>query len=263
MKIACIGDIHLIDPVDPRRERVADRSFFIDGQASLRRLFNRLNVMKPDHVIFLGDLVDWASPENIAYAAAFLKQLEVPWSALPGNHDYTNPDLKNNADLLAGRALAELWADHGIDFSNRSIDCGDFAVHLFDNSIGHIEPEALDWLDAALNKQAFNFLCQHVPLDLPVVRACIQQLAPQRNLEHYTCSAHASLFDSHLRGRVQGLASGHVHMSASLQHDQCALFLCNVGIDLQDPHRGESALSSATLLGFDGERFSAEQLFAD
>ena len=262
-RIACVGDIHLINPDDPRQDLVEQRSFFIAGQESLRQLFRRLEQSDVDHVIFLGDIVDWASDANMRYAADFLQQLQLPWSAVPGNHDYQNPE--RGTGQLHGRDLRQRWLDYDIDFSTRCIDAGDFSVHLLDNALSFVEEADLETFANNLHQRPFNVVCQHVPLDLPPIRAAINAQAPGRDFNKYVCSPQPDLFHDYYQGQVQAVVSGHVHMH-DIVHTQgetvqpCAHYLCNVGIDLHDSNRNESCVASACMLTFSGERFEHSML---
>lgn len=258
MRIACIGDVHLINPEDPNQEQRAARSFFIDGQASLRRLLQTINNSDIDHVIFLGDLVDWASRENIAYARAFIKELQCACHVLPGNHDF-----QGTVDGLRGRELRQLWQEVGIDMTNTAIDCGCFSLILLDNSIGTLEAETVPWLREQLARHPWNVVCQHVPLDLPEIRDCIRKAAPGRNFNKYVLSSYPSLFADCYQGRVQLTLNGHVHMQGAVMTEGCEHRLCQVGIDLYDPGREETARASATLFTFNGSGFDCSIMYAD
>ena len=256
MELAFIGDIHLINPQDARQDLVEKRSFFIEGQPSLLELIKTLEQRAVDRIIFLGDIVDWASPDNIAFAANILKEIKVPWSIAPGNHDYQNPN--SETDPRKGLELRAMWQEHGISMGEDKIDCGPFNLFLVDNATGIISDESLAWLKTELNEKPYNIVAQHVPLDLPSIRESIKAVTPNRNLEHYTCSKHTNLFEDYYKGRVQAVLTGHVHMSDIVQIDDCTNYLCNVGIKLSDPNRVEEAQCTARLLRFNDGVFESE-----
>ena len=258
MIIACVGDIHLIDPSDPDQDRVRQRHFFIDGQNSLKRLFKQLAAQQVDHIIFLGDIVDWVSPHNIAYAAEFLRILTIPWSTLPGNHDYQIPAIDDGQ-----HDLPQLWQAHGFNMHSQLIDADQFNIFLVDNARGYADSDTHAWLDKCLNKKEHNIICQHVPTDLPEIRESIHSIAPNRNLDHYTCSKDPGLFHNIYQNRVSAIVSGHVHMTDTLTINQCTHYLCPLGIDVDDPGRKEQACSSALLLHLDDTKMYAERLFAN
>lgn len=263
-RIACVGDIHLINPDDPRQDLVEQRSFFIAGQESLRQLFQRLEQSDVEHVIFLGDIVDWVSDANMRYAADFLQQLSLPWSAVPGNHDYQNPE--RSSGQLHGRDLRQRWLDYGFDFSTRCIDAGDFSVHLLDNALSFVEEAELATFARHLEQKPFNVVCQHVPIDLPEIRTAIHAQAPDRDFNKYVCSPQPDLFKDYYQGQVQAVVSGHVHMSDIVHTttddaQACTHYLCNVGIDMHDRNRNESCAASACMVTFHGSGFEQNWLY--
>ncbi|NRA39363.1 MAG: metallophosphoesterase [Planctomycetes bacterium] len=265
MRIACIGDIHLIDKDEPHQGMVKTRAFFMPGQKSLLELFKKLENSDIDLVVFLGDLVDWASEENISFALKLLSHLSIPWKAVPGNHDFAiaHADItqkENRFATTAHRKYRTLWQKHNISMENQFIDCGEFGLVLLDNSMSNIEEQDLQWLDAQLNIKKHNMVCQHVPLSLPEIDSCIHSIAPNRHLSKYTCSAHPDLYHSHYENRVQAVLSGHVHIDASVTTGDCTHHLCNVGISMNDPGRNEDAVASATIISFADGCFHRELL---
>ncbi len=262
MRIACIGDIHLISKDDPHSDQVENRKFFIPGQKALIKLFGLLQEQDIDLVIFLGDLVDWGSDTNIDFALNFLSMLKIPWKAVPGNHDLVRPADKDSFEAIKNREHRQFWQNKGLSMDNEWIDCDDFGICLVDNALSDFEESTMNWLDEHLNKKNINLVCQHVPLDLPEIRECIHSAAPNRPLDHYTCSNNKDIFSSHYQGRVQAVASGHVHMSGTVTVEGCTHHLCNVGIELKDTNRRETAPCSARILTFNGSGFDLEMIYA-
>lgn len=63
-----------------------------DSAEALRRTVETINAKRPhlngiDCVIVTGDLTDHGTPEEYAHFAALMEGLELPWLAVPGNHD--------------------------------------------------------------------------------------------------------------------------------------------------------------------------------
>jgi 3',5'-cyclic AMP phosphodiesterase CpdA len=59
---------------------------------------------RPDFVIISGDLVDPPSKEAYDHLLALLSSLEIPFAAVPGNHD--------DPDLMRPPKLIEFWRFH-------------------------------------------------------------------------------------------------------------------------------------------------------
>lgn len=258
MLVACVGDLHLVSDRDPHEGLRRSRAFFAAGYPSLIRLLDRLNARRPDLVVFLGDLVDWLSEENIVFALDVLSHLQVPWLAVPGNHDLAVPSAGP-----ADRRHAALWRRHGVEFADRHLDAGGFGLVLLDDSLSDVTPTSADWLDRQLARTPCNLVCQHVPLDIPGIRAHIGAAAPGRDLAKYTCSGNPGLWASHYRGRVQAVCNGHVHLGGIVRSDGCEHHLCTLALSMTDPGRGESTQATATLLRCADGRFASELLVAE
>ena len=66
MKIAVLGDVHLIAGDDPYKNLHGRREFFKSCWPSFQSLLKKVNDESPDLTILLGDLVDWFSSENLS-----------------------------------------------------------------------------------------------------------------------------------------------------------------------------------------------------
>lgn len=80
-----ITDTHIVAPGALAYERS-------DTALALRRAVATVNEKLPrlegiDCVIVTGDLTDHGTPEEYAHFAAIMADLDLPWLALPGNHD--------------------------------------------------------------------------------------------------------------------------------------------------------------------------------
>jgi hypothetical protein len=82
MLIAQISDLH----IKPAGQFAYRR---IDTAAALARCIKELNrfVPRPDLVVISGDLVDAPSKKAYDNLVALLSSLEIPFAAVPGNHD--------------------------------------------------------------------------------------------------------------------------------------------------------------------------------
>src|SRR4051812_1790454 len=80
--IAQISDLHV--------KRSGQKAYGrVDTAAALERCVAHLVQMKPrpDFVVISGDLVDAGDPEEYAYLKSLLGPLDLPFAAIPGNHD--------------------------------------------------------------------------------------------------------------------------------------------------------------------------------
>lgn len=59
---------------------------------SLGKSVNLLNALKPEYMMFLGDIVQETTPSDIENLKSFVAQLQFPVFNAPGNHELVNPE---------------------------------------------------------------------------------------------------------------------------------------------------------------------------
>ena len=84
--IAQISDLHITPPGVLAYGRV-------DTAAALTRSIDTLNQLspQPDLVVISGDIANSALPEEYERAKTLLEKLQMPFAAIPGNHDRRIP----------------------------------------------------------------------------------------------------------------------------------------------------------------------------
>jgi 3',5'-cyclic AMP phosphodiesterase CpdA len=191
--IAQISDLHIKPP-----GRLAYGK--VDTAAALTRCVEALNAFapRPDLVVISGDLADTPTAEEYDYLKRLLAPLEIPFVAIPGNHDSRAlmRDAFPQAPFPAEGALNQLCAVGGLD------------VVLLDSSVhgkpdGMLEPSTLQWLDATLtgsDRPALLFL-HHPPFRTGIWHMDRQNLLNTGEL--------AAIVGKHPRVRL--VAAGHVH----------------------------------------------------
>jgi len=223
MRIAVLGDLHLISEADPDLELRRVRTFFSDGLPAMRRLMTWLNTLALDAVFSVGDVIDWHSEHNIILALEVLSQLRCPWHMTPGNHDLQYP--KQGAppgsyqlhppDTYRAEAIAR-WKSHGIELGRRRIGFSDADVLLVDSASSRIADESMDWLREQPRR---SILLTHVPLDTPAIRSFIRAREPDRNCEVYTQSGSPEVSARCVQGRIAHVVTGHLHFPGTLTQD--------------------------------------------
>lgn len=219
MSIALVSDPHLIAP-DDEHDRRNERERFASAWPSFRSMLRRLNE-EADRVVVLGDLVDYYSAANRAFALDLLADLEVPWHLTPGNHDLQvrPPPGEEEATDRDVDWAREGWAEADVTLANRVLDAGDLRLLLVESALSEVPEGTGAWLDDHLSTDRHCVVCTHVPLDTPEVVEAITDVDPDRDLEKYVQRGSPELFDRHLRGRVDAVFSGHLHFPAEADVD--------------------------------------------
>lgn len=139
-----ITDTHIVSP----GELAYGRS---DTAEALRRAVATINAKLPllegiECAIITGDLTDHGTPEEYAHFAAIMTELDLPWQAVPGNHD-------RREALREAFASADWMPTDGPIHWVR--DFGPFSLIGLDTLLegahhGELSPEGEEFLDAAL-----------------------------------------------------------------------------------------------------------------
>ena len=138
--IAQISDLHI------KRPGVLAYNC-VDTAAALTRCVAELNRFspRPDLVVISGDLADTPTAEEYAHLKTLLAPLQIPFAAIPGNHD-------GRALLRAAIPQDGAPAQGALNLA-RAV--GELDVLLVDSSTpganyGTLDAATLDWLDATL-----------------------------------------------------------------------------------------------------------------
>ncbi|MGJ4904036.1 phosphodiesterase [Bradyrhizobium sp. HKCCYLS2058] len=192
--IAQISDLHIKAP-----GRLAYRR--VDTARALARCIMELNRFAPklDLVVISGDLADTPSPAEYDHLKDLLAGLEIPFAAVPGNHD--------SRELM--RAAFPGAAHEQSAPLNQHVELAGLDLLLLDSSVpghphGELDEASLQWLDARLStsseRPALLFL-HHPPFTTGIWHMDRQNL---RNADDL-----AAILARH--PRVQLIGCGHVH----------------------------------------------------
>lgn len=195
MLIAQISDTHILAPDsdEPSAELRAE---------CLRRAVADVNSQHPDVVIFTGDTVQHAQPEEYARLRALLAPLEAPVYLVPGNRD--------DNDTLRAAFSDKGYLPASGEFLHYEIDEHDLRLVAIDSTAsgerkGRFCPERQARLEAVLSEQperATLLFIHHPPFDVD---------------DHYTGGyrhpEEAAALERIVAGNSQivGLLCGHVH----------------------------------------------------
>ena len=211
--IAQISDLH----ITPAGALAYGR---VDTAAALTRAIDTINRMspRPDLVVISGDTANSALPEEYERASSLLGDLQMPFAAIPGNHDRRIPMRRALPDPSYGAAESALNAMRSI---------GEVDVLLIDSTVpgaahGELDAATLAWLDSALaasaTRPALLFL-HHPPFDTGIVYTDAIRL---RNADTL-----AALLKRHPRTLL--VAAGHVHRAAQTVFAGISATICPAG----------------------------------
>ncbi|NLO83636.1 MAG: metallophosphoesterase [Clostridiales bacterium] len=173
MKIAVLGDLHFVSPVDIFRKALADRAHFSNAWPSFKKLIPIIRNESPDMVVSLGDIVDWYSDENRDFAIELMEELKVSWCLTPGNHDFSMYKFEDDGcspihiheDKAYSVTLAG-WKQRDIKVNNSVIDAGDIGIILMNSALRVMEPGTEKWLlksTIGFKKKFFLLICLWMP----------------------------------------------------------------------------------------------------
>ena len=211
--IAQISDLHITPPGALAYGR-------IDTAAALTRAIDTINRIspRPDLVVISGDIANSALPEEYERASSLLGDLQMPFAAIPGNHDRRIPMRRAMPDPSYGAAESALNAMRSV---------GEIDVLLIDSTVpgaahGELDATTLAWLDSALaasaTRPALLFL-HHPPFNTGIVYTDAIRL---RNAD-----ALAALLKRHPRTLL--VAAGHVHRAAQTVFAGISATICPAG----------------------------------
>ena len=193
--VAQISDLHV--------KRLGEVAYdHVDTATALARCIEELNRFSPPPsvVVISGDLVDTPTAEEYDHLKILLASLEIPFLAIPGNHD---------ARTLMRAALPDQPYAQSNGALNIVSRCGYLDLVLIDSSVpgepyGELDTTTLTWLEAALavstTRPALVFL-HHPPFITGIDHMDRQNLRNAPEL--------AAVLLRHERARL--VASGHVH----------------------------------------------------
>ncbi len=208
--IAQISDLHIKAPGVLAYGKV-------DTAAALVACVKELNrfTPRPDLVVISGDLADTPTAEEYAHLKRLLTPLEIPFVAIPGNHDDR---------AMTRAALPELGYAQPSGLLNSVRAVGELDIVLIDSTVpgsnfGTLDATTLAWLDAtlaaSLTRPALLFL-HHPPFVTGIAHMDVQNL---RNAD-----AFASVLQQHKRVRL--IAAGHVHRAVFAQFAGIPATIC-------------------------------------
>jgi Icc protein len=193
--IAQISDLHVKHPGVLAYGKVDTAAALVHCVETLNRFSPR-----PDLVVISGDLADTPAKEEYDHLLALLAPLQIPFAAIPGNHD--------DRALMRAALPNQPYATSS-DALNLACTAGDLDIMLIDSSVpgeshGELDAGTLAWLDAALAASATRpalLILHHPPFITGISHMDVQNLRNASDL--------ATVMRRHQRARL--VSAGHVH----------------------------------------------------
>jgi 3',5'-cyclic-AMP phosphodiesterase len=210
--IAQISDLHIKPPGELAYGHVDTAAAFIRCIRELNRF-----APQPDLVVISGDLVDAPLPAAYDHLVSLLAKLELPFAAIPGNHD--------SRELFRAALPKQDYAPTGAAL-NLMRTIGTVDVVLLDSMVpgaahGELDAATLAWLDGALaasaaqRRPALIFL-HHPPFATGIGHMDAQNLRNAGDL--------AVIVRKHKRARL--VAAGNVHRATTTTFAGIAATIC-------------------------------------
>ena len=217
--IVQISDLHIKRPGELAYGRV-------DTAAALRRCVKHLNHFRPrpSIVVISGDLVDTPHPDEYAHLTELLATLEIPFVALPGNHD--------SREMMRAALPHQPYA-HASGPTDLMTTIDGIDLVLLDSSVpgqpyGFLEEKSLTWLDhviaSARERPAMVFL-HHPPFTAGIWHM------DRNNLRN--ASKLARVLQRY--PRVRHVSTGHIHRAVLTRFAGIPTTICpapNHAVDL-------------------------------
>lgn len=221
-----------------------------DPAAYLEATMNRLAIVKPDAIVFTGDIADRGEPEayeavaSIVVDAAAEMGAELIW--VMGNHDAREPFARR---LLRREADPDAPIDQVFDISGLRIIALDTTIPGYHD--GELEPAQLEWLRTELETPAPHgtvLAMHHPPIATHLQLMTIIELADQH------------LLDESIDGSdVRTILAGHYHYSAHSTLGSVPVSVAASTCYIIDP-----AADPRGMRGYDGSQsFDLVHLFDD
>jgi 3',5'-cyclic AMP phosphodiesterase CpdA len=196
MLIAQISDSHVLT----KGRKLAGK---FNTEAAFDKLIKSIarQPVKPDIILFSGDLGEDATEEEYIYVGEGLRSLGIPVRAVPGNHDARAPMLSALPDMLGETSDGHLCL---CDLNFEPVVIGldtlvDGAPH------GELCENRLSWLEAELTRVADRdvvIFMHHPPLTTGLQDMDSMGLLTGRDTFSRLVARH---------GKVQGILCGHMH----------------------------------------------------
>lgn len=175
---------------------------------------------RPDFLLLTGDLVNDGDALSYHWLFDQLKQTNLPFAAIAGNHDVT---YEHNSHLpFADRHFSPISADKRLVANERYV-LGDWQLLCLDSTLpaythGHLSDDSLAWLDYTLNRHQMPAIIAMHHQPLPVLSAWIDSYKLDNADDFWQILEHQK--------HARAIVCGHVHQAHTITHKHSTLYTC-------------------------------------
>lgn len=246
MRIAVLGDLHIVSPDDPMDEIKQKRIHFTNAWPYFKKMIPLIREEAPDLVISLGDIVDWYSDENRDFALELIEQIKIPWMMTPGNHDFQMYKYDPAVDALTLRSADECyvkasfgWKERFIELGNRYIDAGNMRIFLLNSGISDFDKDICEWIGSNMNKNKECVLFTHSPRYTMSIKKVRDHLYSKDNHERYRpkiLTPDNMLFKKCLNRFFKLIYNSHVHFQSEIMVMRTRVFFIGLSTYAYNKH---------------------------
>lgn len=177
----------------------------------LKKAIADLNQQKDlSFVIFTGDNIDSPKPEYLKSFMEIVKNLDIPYYIVIGNHDvFKNGNLSKAQYIETVRNLDSAYKPKNQNYVFKKngfvFIVVDGAKEIIPNAVGYYRKDTLDWLEKQLTKYKNKpvIIAQHYPIVPPKI---------SQSHETYKKEEYLARLDKY--NNVVAIISGHYHMNS-------------------------------------------------
>ena len=195
---------------------------FAHSDSLMKAAITTANALNPDLVVITGDLVD--NPGDAVQDSIYrvrLSELQVPYYAVPGNHDYFGFTEEKRQAYISHRGYDRFSFTHkGCAFIGMDSNC-------IKDGVEDAENEQWEWLEKELSKAGrckYTFIFLHCP----VIREDMDEPEDYFNFSVEKRRKYIGLFKKY---GVDAVFAGHCHQEYAGEHDGIRFFtagpVCN------------------------------------
>lgn len=167
-----VSDLHMVATYEDEDPKAVDATarrvpyFFKSEQESIDRWYSVIEAskeVKPDCMIFTGDIIDFPSKENLDLLEDGLNRLDCPYIYCLGNHDWSfDYNYHTESAKINERPKFEKFTSKGSEYS--FLDMGEFVIVAIDNSEDQVTKATYEAVKKSFDIGKPVIIAMHIPI---------------------------------------------------------------------------------------------------